>query len=197
MWEYTDEALQHLGDLFVKQLKQKIKEKIYPYGNPNVKGDGDKYASGNLYNSISAEVVQTKDGAVLEISYADYFKYVNKGRKIGKKKVPIKALLKWISLRGLKRDDKFATKCRNKKGRFISPNLSFAFAIQQNIFKYGIRPADIYDKGLDDLEDTFNNLPANLPPTLTNAYNELYEAMGEDINKFIEATIEKEIPSKI
>lgn len=188
MWEYTDEALQHLGDLFVKQLKQKIKEKIYPYGNPNVKGDGDKYASGNLYNSISAEVVQTKDGAVLEISYADYFKYVNKGRKIGKKKVPIKALLKWISLRGIRG--------RNKRGQFI-PNLSFAFAIQQNIFKYGIRPADIYDKGLDDLEDTFNNLPTNLPPTLTGAYNELYEAMGEDINKFIEATIEKEIPSKI
>jgi hypothetical protein len=184
MWEYTDEALQHIGDLFVAELKKKIKQKSYPYGNPDVKGEGNKYASGDLYNSISANVIQTKDGATLEISYNDYFKYVNKGRKKGRGLVPIKAILKWISIRGIKG--------RNKKGRFIK-NISFAFAIQKNIFKYGIRPANIYDNTLDTLEETFNNLPNNFPPYLMEGYRELYEAIGQDANLFIEATLEKEL----
>ena len=79
MFELTEEALQKLGTLFVKMMKQKIKEKIYPYGNPERK-KGDKYASGNLYNSLTATVMPNGDDFELVITYADYFKYVNQGR---------------------------------------------------------------------------------------------------------------------
>lgn len=177
MYELSEQALQDIGTLFVKMMKEKIKQKIYPYGHPE-KGLGDKYATGNLYNSLTATVKNTPDGPELTITYADYFKYVNLGRKPGKKMVPIPAILEWIKVRGIKG--------RNKKGRFI-PRLSFAFAIQRNIFKFGIRPANIYDKGLNALEDIFENPPAEL----MEAYNELYAAIENDVYNFVESNIKE------
>ena len=175
MFELTEEALQKLGTLFVKMMKQKIKEKIYPYGNPQ-SGQGDKYASGNLYNSLTATVMPNGDDYELVITYADYFKYVNEGRRPERKRVPLSALLQWIKIRGIKG--------RNKKGRFIS-NMSMAFAIRENIFKYGIRPANIYDKGLDSLEAIFENPP----PELQQAYTDLYAAIENDVVNFVDANI--------
>jgi hypothetical protein len=175
MFELTEEALQKLGTLFVKMMKKKIKEKIYPYGNPQ-SGVGDKFATGNLYNSLTATVMPKGDDFELVITYADYFKYVNEGRRPERKKVPLTALLEWIKIRGIKG--------RNKKGRFMK-NLSLAFAIQTNIFKYGIRPANIYDKGLDSLEEIFENPP----PELREAYQNLYAAIENDVVNFVDANI--------
>lgn len=64
-------------------------------------------------------------------------------------------------------------------------NLSMAFAIQKNIFKYGIRPANIYDKGLDSLEEIFQNPP----PELQQAYTDLYAAIENDVVNFVDANI--------
>ena len=68
-----------------------------------------------------------------------------------------------------------------------------AFAIQRNIFKYGVKPANIYDRGLDGIEDYFIDFPNNLPPDLRSAGQNLFEAMAEDINVFVDQTITKEI----
>ena len=178
MFELADDALLAIGQIFIDMMKKKIKEKIYPYGNPNAKGVGNKVASGKLLNSLSVTLVPGQGGNAgeLQITYEDYFKYVNLGRKAGKKFVPIPAILEWIKVKGIRG--------RNKKGQFI-PRLSFAFAIRQSIFKYGIRPANIYDKGLDSLEDIFNNPP----PELMEAYNDLYAAIENDVANFIESNI--------
>lgn len=185
MFELSAEALQDIGTIFINMMKEKIKQKIYPYGNPDKRGDGDKYASGFLYDSLTATVKNTPDGPELTITYADYFKYVNLGRKghgtydkNSKSLVPIPAILDWIKVRGIRP--------RNKKGRFI-PRLSFAFAIRTNIYKFGIRPANIYDKGLNALEDIFDKPPADLMA----AYDELYQAIENDVYNFVEANIKE------
>ena len=67
--------------------------------------------------------------------------------------------------------------------------MSLAWAIQTNIFKYGIRPANIYDKTLDSIEDLFDNPPAEIQAEI----DELVEAMAGDINNLILQTIEDEI----
>jgi hypothetical protein len=180
----TTEALQEFGKLFTGYIKSEIQKKQFPYGNPQ-RGLGDKVASGKLLNSISYEVINGTDGnPTLEISYVDYFENVNLGRRKEKKRVPIKAILDWIKVRGLKG--------RNKKGQFI-PNLGFAFAIQTNIFKFGIRPSNIYDKGLDGLLDFVDNPPAELAQEL----QEIYSMIAEDVNNFLVQTINKELPSQI
>ena len=180
----TERALGKFGELFTQYIKEEIQKKQYPYGNP-VKGMGDKVASGKLLNSIRYDVETDSQGnPTLVLSYIDYFENVNLGRRKERKKVPISAILDWIKVRGLQG--------RNKKGRFI-PRLSFAFAIQTNIYKFGIRPANIYDKGLDGLL----NFVENPPPGLGDEWQDVYDMIAEDVNMFLEQTINKEIPSKI
>lgn len=186
MYELTEYQLERLGNLFIEVIKAKLLDQIYPYGNPEVKGLGNKYASGQLYNSLSAKVIPipNNEGFQLEISYMDYFKYVNLGRKPKAGLVPIPALLEWIKVRGLKG--------RNKRGRFI-PNLSLAFAIRRNIYKYGIRASNIYDKAYDSFED----LLVNPPPEFQDEFNALYEAIGQDLENLFEQRIINELQSAV
>ncbi len=74
----------------------------------------------------------------------DYGQWVQSGRLPGKKGVPVDALEKWIKDRGLQG--------RDKKGRFIKRR-SFAFAIQANIKKFGIRPSNWYDVAIENVID--------------------------------------------
>jgi hypothetical protein len=180
----TERALNKFGELFTQYLKEQIAIRQYPYGNPQ-RGLGDKVACGRLIDSISYDVeIDTNGDPVLVLSYIDYFENVNWGRRKEKKKVPISAILQWIKCRGLQG--------RNKKGQFI-PRLSFAFAIQTNIYKFGIRPANIYDKGLDGLLDFVENPP----PGLGDEWEDVYRMIAEDVNVFLERTINIELPSKI
>ena len=184
MFELTEDVLQILVQKFVENIKKQIATRQFPYGNPQ-SGVGDKIASGMLYDSIQGEVEIGTDGnAYAVLSYAEYFPYVNRGRKKEAKRVPIQALLEWIKIRGIKG--------RDKKGKFIK-NMNLAFAIQTNIFKYGIRPANIYDKGLDGVEDLFDDFPNNLPPEMRAVGEQLFEAVADDINLFIEKTLEREL----
>jgi hypothetical protein len=223
MFELTDRELQRFGTLLVNLIKKKLKEKIYPYGNPNQKGKGNKYASGQLYNSLTATVIpgQNDNPSELVITYQDYFKYVNEGRPAGAKKVPIFSLLQWIKIRGLKLSLQAERKGlayainrnREKKNKHKLPldvltgwiedknirrsadqnNMSLAFAIQQSIYRYGIRPVNIYDKALQDFPNVMDNLPVNLPQELKAEFELLINAVAEDVNQFIDRSIDKEI----
>jgi hypothetical protein len=194
MFELTERALKLVLDEFVKYLKNAIEARRYPYGRKVVRDDGDKIASGTLYDSIQGEVEMDADGnPVAVLYYADYFKYVNKGRKKETKKVPIPSLLEWIQIRGLRP--------RDRRGRFIENNLrnktSLAFAIQTNIYKYGIRKTNIYDIGIENLEDMFSNFPNNLPENLRDEGSELFRSIAEDINNYFDKQIKIELPSDI
>jgi hypothetical protein len=185
MYQLTERALQLLMNLFIAKIKERLLAKDYPYGNPDVKGSGDKYASGKLYNSLSGSIEIGPNGEPIAlIQYQDYFNNVNFGRRAGVKRVPLSALMQWIKVRGLKG--------RDKKGRFMSTT-NLAWAIQTNIFRYGVRPTNIYDAGISDLEQYFDDFPNNLPPDLLAEGEDIFEAVAEDINAFIEQTLTKEI----
>ena len=217
-WEYTIEAMQEIATMFQSMLKQALLQKIYPYGNPDQKGTGDKYASGNLYNSIQALVEIDPNGEpTILLEYLDYYDWVNRGRLPGVKRVPTSALIQWIKVRGITVSDDFGTnsiayainKSRKNKNKKPLPldvlrewikskgirlseekkTLSLAFAIQQNIFRYGIRPSNIYDRGLDNFGDILDNPPDNLSAEL----NQLYQAMAEDVNLLLENILTKQI----
>jgi hypothetical protein len=185
MYQLTERALQLLMNLFIAKIRERLLANDYPYGNPDVKGSGDKYASGQLYNSLTGSIEIGPNGEPIAlIQYQDYFNNVNFGRKAGVKRVPLSALIQWIRIRGLKG--------RDKKGRFMSTT-NLAWAIQTNIFKYGVRPTNIYDAGISDLEQYFDDFPNNLPPDLLAEGADIFEAVAEDINAFIEQTLTKEI----
>lgn len=122
-------------------MKKTLEQKRYPFGFAKFKGVGNKVASGKLRDSI--QVVTKKvnqDETIIQVISEAYAQWVQSGRLPGKGKVPISALEKWIKERGLQG--------RDKKGKFITRK-SFAFAIQSNIKKFGIRPSNFLDVALE------------------------------------------------
>jgi hypothetical protein len=197
MYQLTEIQLRLLLQLLVQQIKLKIASPEYPYGYPNERGVGDKIASGQLYDSIDYDVEYATDGTPMGILYyADYFKYVNRGTKPNEKYAKgrgnggtspfIQSLLKWISIRGIN--------ATNENGIAIPP-LSLAFAIRQNIFRYGIRETNIYNKALDDFENIFDDFPNNLPEDLRMQAEQLFEEVAEDINIFYQQKLKIELPT--
>jgi hypothetical protein len=134
--------LQSIAPIIEKKFKDALSEKRYPFGFAKKRGLSDKVASGSLRNSVEVGVKTTTDGQTLSISMNDYGQWVQSGRLPGKKGVPVDALEKWIKDRGLQG--------RDKKGRFIKRR-SFAFAIQANIKKFGIRTSNWYDVAIENV----------------------------------------------
>lgn len=133
--------LEAIAPILEQIIKESLEEKRYPFGFAKFRGIGNKVASGRLRNSVQVNVVSSDNGmSTLQLLIEQYASYVQSGRLPGKKGVPIQSLIDWIKDRKLQG--------RDKKGRFIDRR-SFAFAIQNNIKKFGIRPANFYDVSLE------------------------------------------------
>jgi hypothetical protein len=91
----------------------------------------DKVASGQLINSLDYEVLETVNGLVLKIIADDYLKFVDEGRKPGKRP-PQKAILKWVEQRGIKIKKQTSSQT--------------AFVIARSIGKKGIKPTNVLKK---------------------------------------------------
>lgn len=134
--------LEKIAPIIEKKLKDVLYEKKYPFGFSKYKGIGNKVASGKLVNSIQVITKQSGNNSVIQVLAEDYLSFVQSGRLPGKRGVPLDKIEDWIKSRGLQG--------RDKKGRFIKRR-SFAFAIQTNIKKFGIRPANFLDTAIQDL----------------------------------------------
>jgi hypothetical protein len=133
--------LEKIAPIIEKIMKDTLEQKRYPFGFAKFKGVGNKVASGKLRDSISVNVVKVNEGeTIIQVLTAEYAQWVQSGRLPGKKGVPVDALEQWIKERGLTG--------RDKRGRFIKRR-SFAFAIQSNIKKFGIRPSNFLDVALE------------------------------------------------
>jgi hypothetical protein len=133
--------LEKIAPIIEKIMKDTLEQKRYPFGFAKFKGVGNKVASGKLRDSISVKVVKVNEGeSIIQVLTAEYAQWVQSGRLPGKKGIPVDALEKWIKERGLTG--------RDKRGRYIKRR-SFAFAIQSNIKKFGIRPSNFLDVALE------------------------------------------------
>lgn len=196
-YQLTEGALNELGKLFVSRMKTEIKKKQYPYapgysGDRPTTGTGNKYASGEMFNSLGYKIVNFQGLPALELIYVDYFEYVNRGTPPNKKYAEgkgkggtspfIQSLLKWISIRGIKPKGYKGRGAYNK-----SAKLGLALAIRKNIFRYGIAPAGFYDKTYDSLEGLFENPP----PYIRAQMGRLFESIGGDIENLIDNIVKK------
>lgn len=133
--------LEKIAPIIEEIMKKTLEQKRYPFGFAKFKGVGNKVASGKLRNSIQVKVNKVnQDETVIQVLAEEYSKWVQSGRLPGKKGVPISAIENWIKSRNLQG--------RDKKGQFIKRR-SFAFAIQNNIKKFGIRPSNFLDVALE------------------------------------------------
>jgi hypothetical protein len=137
--------LEKIAPIIETIMKKTLEQKRYPFGFAKFKGTGNKVASGKLRDSIKVVTKKVnEDETVIQVISEEYAQWVQSGRLPGKKGVPISALENWIKSRGLQG--------RDKKGKFIKRR-SFAFAIQNNIKKFGIRPSNFLDVALEMIAD--------------------------------------------
>lgn len=137
--------LEKVAPIIETIMKKTLEEKRYPFGFAKFRGVGNKVASGKLRDSIKVNVVKVNQNeSVIQVISEEYAQWVQSGRLPGKKGVPIGAIEQWIKERGLQG--------RDKKGKFIKRR-SFAFAIQSNIKKFGIRPSNFLDVALQMIAD--------------------------------------------
>jgi hypothetical protein len=135
--------LEAIAPILEDIIRQSLYLKEYKFGvkvPPQKGGKDNKVASGNLARSVQVVTKQSQDVTVLQVLMAEYGQWVQSGRLRGKGFVPVGSLIKWIKQRGLKG--------RDKKGRFMTDK-SFAYAIQKNINKFGIRPANFLDISME------------------------------------------------
>ncbi len=134
--------LETIAPILEDIIRQSLYEQRYKFGFANYRGVSNKVASGTLANSVEVQVTQNGTVTQLQILMEEYGQWVQSGRLPGRGYVPVGSLMAWIKQRGLKG--------RDKKGRFMTDK-SFAFAIQKNIKKFGIRPANFLDVSMEKI----------------------------------------------
>lgn len=134
--------LEAIAPILEDIIRQSLYEKRYQFGFANYRGTSNKVASGTLARSVEVQVQQKNDYTVIQVLMEEYGQWVQSGRMAGKGFVPVGSLMRWIKQRGLKG--------RDKKGRYMTDK-SFAYAIQKNINKFGIRPANFLDISIEKI----------------------------------------------
>ena len=167
-----EEVLTRFGSNLIKQAR----------ANLNKKG---KKAKGTLFNEMSYELEKPSNGVKFKMDFGsaeDYWEFIDQGVqgaggfkgsgkkrgqgspfKFGRKQPPLKAIMPWISIKGIKG--------RDKKGRFITKE-SLAFVIARSIKQKGLERTLFISK---PYEDMLEGLKA-----------ELAEAVSQDLEKDID-----------
>jgi len=136
--------LEQIAPLVKKEIQNALAEKRYPYGVKGTK-KGNKIATGNLYNSVTVTPVQRSYGMALLIEMADYWKEVQDGQPKGTE-VEISKLMAWIRARGFNR--------QKSTGKYKSFEITqFAYVIQRNIYRFGVRPSNFLDVAIENILD--------------------------------------------
>lgn len=128
--------------------------------------DDDKKASGQLLNSISSEIKVGGDSFSVYLNLAEYWKYVEDGRRPGKFPPP-KAILKWITVKPVIP--------RPIHGK-LPTKKQLAFLIGRKIDTEGIEAGH-------QLKETVDSLNAEYIPRLE-------AALQEDFNAYVLKTFE-------
>ena len=162
--ERTEEVLNRFSDYVIQQARSNLTRL-------------KKNASKDLYKSLGKDLTVSKNSFNLSISAEDYWKYIDygvkgtqggqskKGFRYTNKKPPVRFLQTWL---------------KQKSGKFRQRNQrQIAFAIQNKIFRYGIKPTGFLST---PFERAFKSLP-----------DEVIEAYGLDLEDFIEFTINKDV----
>jgi hypothetical protein len=136
--------LEKIAPIIEEILKKTLELKRYPFGYAKNTGVSNKVASGRLRDSIKVTVQNDGTETIIDVLMLQYAQWVQSGRLPGKKGIPIAAIEQWIKDRKLQG--------RDKSGKFIKRK-SFAFAIQNNIKKFGIRPSNFLDVALEAIAE--------------------------------------------
>lgn len=148
---FTPQQLKTYLDGELSELAKLIKEFIITEAEKGGRHKFRRDGKDSFVNSVQVDF--TTDGVEIELAEQAY--YVEQGRRPFAKKVPVSALIKWLKrYRVLGRDKKTG---KYKKASTNSIN-STAWAIQQSIYKNGIKARPFIQASLDYAEELISEV---------------------------------------
>lgn len=134
MFENLTSVLNDFGKFLVEEYKDKLILE-------------DVNASDNLYNSVTYMVESNDKTFEVKLSLADYWVFVEKGRRAGGKFPPVSAIERWIEVKPV-----LPKPMSNGK---LPTNKQLAYLIGRKIAIEGISPKPLLQRSVDDV---WNNM---------------------------------------
>lgn len=135
-FKHTMKALNDFGDFIITNYKSQL--------------EAEQMNNGELYRTISYSVSTGTGGWVISVSLADYWKYVEYGRRPGKMP-PVSAIENWIKVKQI-----IPHSMTLKSGKTVIPTIpQLSFLIARSIGRRGIAPRPLFNKSFEAAKQQF------------------------------------------
>ena len=135
-FKHTMKALNDFGNFIITTYKSQL--------------EAEKMNNGELYKKISYSVSTGTGGWVISVSLADYWKYVEYGRRPGKMP-PVSAIENWINVKQI-----VPHSMTLKSGKTVIPTIpQLSFLIARSIGRRGIAPKPLFKNSFEAAKQQF------------------------------------------
>ena len=135
-FRHTMKALNDFGNFIITNYKSQL--------------EAEQMNNGELYRTISYSVSTVNSGWVISVSLADYWKYVEYGRRPGKMP-PVSAIENWIKVKQI-----LPRPLTLKSGKSVVPTIpQLSFLIARSIGRRGIAPKPLFQKSFEAAKQQF------------------------------------------
>ena len=135
-FKHTMKALNDFGDFIITNYKSQL--------------EAEQMNNGELYRTISYSVSTGNSGWVISVSLADYWKYIEYGRRPGKMP-PVSAIENWINVKQI-----IPHSMTLKSGKTVIPTIpQLSFLIARSIGRRGIAPKPLFQKSFEAAKQQF------------------------------------------
>ena len=135
-FKHTMKALNDFGKVIIDNYKSQL--------------EAEQMNNGELYRTISYSVSTGTGGWVVSVSLADYWKYVEYGRRPGKMP-PVSAIENWINVKQI-----IPHSMTLKSGKTVIPTIpQLSFLIARSIGRRGIAPKPLFQKSFETAKQQF------------------------------------------
>ena len=136
-FKHTMKALNDFGNFIITNYKSQL--------------EAEQMNNGELYRKISYSVSTVSSGWVISVSLADYWKYIENGRRAGAKMPPLEVIEKWIDVKQIK-----PHAMTLKSGKTVIPTPpQLPFLIARSIGKKGIPPKPLFKNSFEAAKQQF------------------------------------------
>ena len=136
-FKHTMKALNDFGDFIITNYKSQL--------------EAEQMTNGELYRTISYSVSTVNSGWVISVSLADYWKYIENGRRAGAKMPPVSAIENWINVKQI-----VPHSMTLKSGKTVVPTIpQLSFLIARSIGQRGIPPKPLFKNSFEAAKQQF------------------------------------------
>ena len=135
-FKHTMKALNDFGNFIITTYKSQL--------------EAEQMNNGELYRTISYSVSTGNSGWVISVSLADYWKYIEYGRRPGKMP-PVSAIENWINVKQI-----IPHSMTLKSGKKVIPTIpQLSFLIARSIGRRGIAPKPLFKNSFEAAKKQF------------------------------------------